>query len=70
MRAHSSLPLPQFVVDIAFCCSGERYATETYTVPASTWFAAEQQALQMSVNSVYDDARIPDLSRTATVRTA
>lgn len=70
MRARSSDPLQQFTVDVAFFSGGELYATETYTVSAASWYTAQQEALQMSVESAYDDPRIPDLSRTATVRPA
>jgi hypothetical protein len=70
MRAQSHASLHDFTVDIAFFSGGEQYATQSYTLRASTWFSAEQQALQMSINSVYDNPRIPDLSRSATVRSA
>ncbi|HUD91312.1 hypothetical protein [Sphingobium sp.] len=70
MRAQSDVSLSDFTVDVDFFSGDEHYATHSYTVTASTWFSARQQALQMSVNSVYDDPRIPGLSRTATVRTA
>ncbi|MEE4453424.1 MULTISPECIES: hypothetical protein [Novosphingobium] len=68
MRAQSDIYLSDFTVDVAFFSDGEHYATQSYTVTASTWFSARQQALQMSVSSVYDDPRIPGLSRTATLR--
>lgn len=70
MRASSSVPLSHFTVDVAFFSGKEQFATETYTVSAATWYMAEQQALHMSVGSAYDNSRIPDLSRTATVRAA
>ncbi|MBF7013748.1 hypothetical protein QUC32_02710 [Novosphingobium resinovorum] len=68
MRALSTAPLQLFTVDVTFSSGGERFAVETYTIPASTWFMAEQQALQMSLASPYDNCRIPDLTRTAAFR--
>ncbi|MDF0545021.1 hypothetical protein PX699_21965 [Sphingobium sp. H39-3-25] len=70
MRPQKSAPFEEFTVDVAFFSGSDPFATETYRIPAATWFSAQQQALHMSVNSVYDNARIPDLRRTATVRPA
>ncbi|MDE8652160.1 hypothetical protein [Novosphingobium album (ex Liu et al. 2023)] len=68
MRARSTDTLSSFTVDVAFFSGDERYATETYSITASTWFTAQQQALQMSVSSPFDDPRVPDLRREATER--
>lgn len=68
MRAQSDVSLSDFTVDVAFFSDGEHFASQIYAVTASTWFSARQQALQMSVNSVYDNPCIPGLSRSATVR--
>lgn len=68
MTDSSSVQLHTFIVTVDFFSGGERYATETYTVEAANWYRAEQHALQRSGGSVYDDCRIPDLSRTAVAR--
>jgi len=70
MRAQSQASPHEFTVDVAFFSGGEHYATQSYTLTASTWFSAERQALQMSINSVYDNPRVPYLSRSAAVRSA
>ncbi|WP_454883024.1 hypothetical protein [Sphingomonas oryzagri] len=65
MRAHSSR---RFTVDVAFFSGDEQYASEVHTVSATSQSDARQQALRLSADSIYDDPRIPDLHRTATVR--
>lgn len=63
---HSSpAPLRTFLVTVDFFSGGERYASETYAIDAANWYYAEQQGLQISGSSVYDNPRIPDLTRTA-----
>jgi predicted NAD-dependent protein-ADP-ribosyltransferase YbiA (DUF1768 family) len=62
--------LKTFIVEVSFFSGDERYSSESYRVDAATWYQAEQAALQMSVESIYDDARIPDLRRKATAREA
>jgi hypothetical protein len=57
-----------FIVAVDFFSGGLRYATESYTIDAVNWYRAEQHALQLSGSSVYDDSRIPDLTRTAIAR--
>ena len=65
----SSQPLRQrFLVEVDFFSGDIAFGRELYTIDAMNWYAAEQQALQMSVTSVYDNARIPDLRRCATAR--
>ncbi|WCT80103.1 hypothetical protein [Novosphingobium humi] len=68
MRAHLTIPLQSFTVDVAFFSDDDPFATETYTVRATTWFTAQLQALELSVGSAYDNVRIPGLRRAATVR--
>ncbi|MDR6710192.1 hypothetical protein J2X73_004597 [Novosphingobium sp. 1748] len=68
MRAHSTIPLQSFTIDVAFFSDEDQFATETYMVWATTWFTAQLQGLELSVGSVYDNARIPGLRRIATVR--
>ena len=65
MHDSSSAQLRTFLVTVEFFSSGERYASETYTIDAVNWYRAEQQGLQISGASVYDNPRIPDLTRTA-----
>jgi hypothetical protein len=68
MSDKSHACLRTFLVDIRFFSGDEQFAVETYTIDASNWYRAEQHALQLSGNSVYDDPRIPDLARSATAR--
>ncbi|AJA07253.1 hypothetical protein PX699_24615 [Sphingobium sp. H39-3-25] len=63
MHASSQIELRSFSVEIEFSSGGEPYATETYTVEATDWYRAQRDALEMSVSSPYDNARIPDLTR-------
>lgn len=57
--------LSTFLVTVDFFSGGERYASEIYAIDAVNWYRAELAALECSGASVYDDARIPDLSRRA-----
>ena len=68
MRAQAQLALQTFCVEVTFFSGGERYASESYTLEAATWYQAEQAALQMSAQSPYDDPRVPDLRRKAAAR--
>lgn len=63
MHASSQIELRSFSVEIEFSSGGEPYATETYTLEATDWYRAQRDALEMSVSSPYDNARIPDLTR-------
>ncbi|MFC3443857.1 hypothetical protein ACFOKF_22160 [Sphingobium rhizovicinum] len=63
MTALSQVERQTFTVDVEFSSGGEPYATETYTIEATDWYRAQRDALEMSLNSVYDNARIPDLTR-------
>ncbi|WP_030539294.1 hypothetical protein [Sphingobium sp. DC-2] len=63
MHASSQIEQRSFTVEIEFSSGGEAYATETYTVEATDWYRARRDALEMSVSSPYDNARIPDLTR-------
>ncbi|WP_068087004.1 hypothetical protein [Novosphingobium rosa] len=63
-------PLKTFLVEVSFFSGNDRYGRENYTIDAGNWYHAEQAALQMSVESPYDDARIPDLRREAVAREA
>ncbi|MDI1295423.1 MAG: hypothetical protein PSY12_05990 [bacterium] len=66
MRTSSQHSLQRFRVDIHFFSGNDLYACETYRIDAPDWYRAEQQALQLSGESAYDNSRIPDLRRTAT----
>lgn len=68
MNATSHIAFQRFTIDVEFSSGGEPYATQTYEVEAADWFLAEREALEMSVNSPYDNARIPDLTRRAIAR--
>lgn len=68
MHDPSPAQLRTFLVTVNFFSGGEQYATETYAIDAGNWYRAEQHALQMSGSSVYDNSRIPDLTRTAVAR--
>lgn len=63
-----SNPCHQFIVDVAFFSGDEPFASESYIVPADSESDACARALRLSRDSVYDDPRIPDLSRTAIIR--
>lgn len=69
MRANTQPVLQTFIVEVAFFSGGERFAAEHYTIDAANWYLAEQSALQLSVESPYDDPRVPDLRREAVART-
>lgn len=68
MHASSQIELRSFSVEIEFSSGGEPYATETYTVEATDWYRAQRDAIEMSVSSPYDNARIPDLTRRVIVQ--
>ncbi len=63
MHASSQIELRSFSVEIEFSSGGEPYATETFTVEATDWYRAQRDAIEISVSSPYDNARIPDLTR-------
>lgn len=64
----SAAVLTTYLVDVEFCSGEDRFATEVYTIDASTADGAKQRALALSLDSIYSDPRIPDLSRTAVAR--
>lgn len=66
MRTSSQHSLQSFRVDIHFFSGSDLYACETYRIDAPDWYRAEQQALQLSGESAYDNSRVPGLRRTAT----
>lgn len=59
-----------YQVTVEFFSAGERYGSETYTIEAIDRGAASLAGLDLSEESVYDDPRIPDLTRTARARLA
>jgi hypothetical protein len=63
MHASSQVVLHSFTVDVEFSSDGEPFITERYSVQAADWYRAQRDALEMSVSSPYDNARIPGLSR-------
>ncbi|WBO21741.1 hypothetical protein [Sphingomonas abietis] len=68
MHATSQIAFATFTVDVEFLSGDEHYATETYVIEATDWYRAQRDALERSVSSVYDNARIPDLTRRAVAR--
>lgn len=69
-RVPTAAPLATFTIDIDFFSGEDRYATEVYTISASSPEGAQRRALQLSLGSIYSDPRIPDLSRSAVARPA
>lgn len=64
-------PMPElktFIVEVSFFSGGDRFASERYTIDAMHWYQAERDAIQVSINSPYDDPRVPDLRREAVAR--
>jgi len=68
MRASSHTAFATFTIDVVFSSGGEPFAAETYTIEAADWYRARRDALERSVSSPYDNARIPDLTREAVAR--
>jgi hypothetical protein len=68
MRPSSQIALATFTIDVEFLSANEPYATETYVVEATDWYRAQREALERSVSSTYDNARIPDLTRRTIIR--
>lgn len=65
----SAMPeLTTYLVDVDFFSSDDRFASEVYAIDASTPGRARARALAMSLDSIYNDPRIPDLGRTAVAR--
>lgn len=60
--------LTTYLVDVVFLSSGDQFAAEVYAVDASTPERARDRALAMSLDSIYNDRRVPDLGRTAVAR--
>jgi len=60
--------LATYLVDVDFLSGDDRFATEVYAIDASTPERARTRALAMSLDSIYNDPRIPDLGRTAVIR--
>jgi len=57
-----------YLVDVDFYSGDDCFATEVFTIDASTPDGAQHRALALSLDSIYNDPRIPDLSRRASVR--
>ena len=66
--AASAAVLATYIVDVDFFSGDDCFATVIYTIDASTPDGAKHHALSMSLDSIYNDPRIPDLSRAATAR--
>jgi hypothetical protein len=60
--------LATYLVDVEFFSGDDRFATEVYAIDASTPERARTRALAMSLDSIYNDPRVPDLGRTAVAR--
>ena len=57
-----------YVVDVDFYSGDDRFATEVFTIDASTPDGAQHRALALSLDSIYYDPRIPDLSLRAAAK--
>ena len=66
--AVSTAVVATYLVDVAFFSGDDCFASAVYTIDASTPEGAEHHALSMSLDCIYNDPRIPDLSRAATAR--
>jgi hypothetical protein len=66
--AVSTAVIATHLVEVEFFSGDDCFATAAYTIDASTPEGAEHHALSMSLDSIYNDPRIPDLSRAATAR--
>ncbi|QCB56854.1 hypothetical protein E5675_05380 [Sphingopyxis sp. PAMC25046] len=64
----STAVVATYLVEVEFFSGDDCFTTVVYTIDASTPDGAEHHALSMSLDSVYNDPRIPDLSRAATAR--
>lgn len=62
------IELRPFAIDIQFFSNGDFFAVETYDVEAIDWTAAKLAAFRLADDSVYDNDRIPDLTRRAIER--
>ena len=67
MKAHDPC-FEIFTVDIDFYCGTLWFGRETYAVSALGWYQAERTALERSLESPFDNDRIPGLRRRATAR--
>lgn len=63
MQSSPHAVLHSFAIDIQFSSDGEPFAVERYTVQAPDWYRAQRDALERSVESPYDNCRIPNLTR-------
>lgn len=57
-----------YAVDVDFYSGDDCFATDVFTIDASTPEGAQHRALALSLDSIYNDPRIPDLSRRAAVK--
>src|SRR3546814_12141457 len=57
-----------YVVDVDFYSGDDCFATEVFTIDASTPNGAQHRALDLSLDSIYNDTRVPDLSRRASAQ--
>lgn len=63
MQTSPHAALQSFAIDIQFLSDGEPFATERYIIQAPDWYRAQRDALERSVESPYDNCRIPGLTR-------
>lgn len=68
MPASTLTPIQTFLVEIEFFSGDFLYGTEIYTIDACNWYRAEQQGLEMSAQSIFDNSQIPDMRRVALAR--
>lgn len=60
--------LTTYIVNVSYISGDDHYGTETYSIAASTQEGAERRARCLSLDSVYNDPRIPDLRTTVASR--
>src|SRR3546814_9342543 len=57
-----------YAVDVDFYSGDDCFATEVFTIDASTPNGAQHRALDLSLDRIYNDPRVPDLSRRASAQ--
>lgn len=65
MTCPSEVQLETFTIDVHFFSGAHHYATQRYSVSAANWYIAQREAIERSLESPYDNSRIPDLTRRA-----
>ncbi len=66
MKTSSQIALVTFRVEVTFFTGDICYGSEAYDILAANWYQAEHEGLLRSVESPYDNERVPDRSRRVT----